>query len=401
MILLYNVVRSFFGGEEKASAYLHMTQGSAQMRAWGTDEFLNISSDVLIMSGDEIISSGNAKFIIEFFDGSIMRMNGNTDVVFTEIMDGGENSSNVSLMVVDGEVWFNKVYKDTAKATKFFVVTSKSNVKAESSSVFEVESGAEDAVRVLEGEDIVVDVMSQDGKKAVATETVGVGQEVVFGEKAMERYWQFQSPNVLVAIADSFKQSDWYIWNRQEDMKPTKFEKSTNGYSFVKVEPEIVAGTESGSGLLTGSGDITGSGATTTGETIPEEEPTIGVSLPAPTVSDVSGVTQKNDTGVFETSSNPAIIAGGVPENAQAVYVNDYKLLKFKVGDKVWKYYANASYGLMQKGENVYKVYYTDAEGNKSETLIVKVKYTPQEETPPATGSGSTGSGSTESGSTL
>lgn len=404
MILLFNLAKSFFGGEEKASAYLHVVSGSAQVKAWGTEEFLNISSDVLVMSGDEIVSSGNAKFIVEYFDGSIMRMDGNTDVVFTEIMDGGDKNSSVSLMLVDGNLWFNKVYKDTAKATKFFIVTSKANIIADSASVFEVESGMEDAVRVLDGDDVSMDIMDQEGKKAVETEVIGIGQEVVLSEKAMDRYWKYQSPNVLVAISDSFKVGDWYTWNKQEDMKPTQFEKSTNGYSFVKVEPELLSGsTLTGSGVLIGS-EVTGSGATGSGSTLETAETTetvatVNANLSAPTFTDVSGVTQKDDAGSYVVKVNPAIIAGGVPDDAQAVYVNDYKLQKFKVGDKTWKYYANASYGLMKKGDNVYQVYCTDASGNKSQILVVKVKYTPEETPPPSTGSGATGSGSTGSGS--
>ncbi len=95
-----------------------------------------------------------------------------------------------------------------------------------------------------------------------------------------------------------------------------------------------------------------------------------------PGIVSVAGGTQKDANGYYVVKSNPATLMGSA-SGAAKVVVNGYELQKYQSGSGTWSYYANADFGLMKEGENTYEIYSLDAEGNKSEVLIVKVIYAP------------------------
>ncbi|MFA6992082.1 MAG: hypothetical protein WC269_02260, partial [Candidatus Gracilibacteria bacterium] len=105
-VLLFNLVKSFFDGGKSEAAYMHIVDGAVQMRTWGTDDFLTLTNDALIMEGDEIAVSSGAKVIVEFFDGTILRLKGGSDIAFEKMQTSGEESS-VGLILVDGDMWVN------------------------------------------------------------------------------------------------------------------------------------------------------------------------------------------------------------------------------------------------------------------------------------------------------
>lgn len=378
MVLLIKLWNAFFGDETVRAAYMHIVEGDAQMKTWGTEEFFKVMDDTVIVQGDELVTSGGSKVIVEFLDGTIMRLDGGTDVTFEEI-DFENDEPLISVLLVDGGVWFNKIYRSTEATT---VNVKMSNVQARSNdaSIFALENSVNDVVRVFGGEDIDVDIFDEEGAKVVETEVVGVGQEVIFTDAALERYWQFQSPSIIDAVSDEFKKTDWYTWNRLEDRKPTKIEVSPDGSQIVKVEPQVLEDEE-----LTEEEDVTAEDEadkeenSVEGEDISKDDKEEGEKqvesgkLSAPTITSVSGGTVKDANGFYNVKSRLATIVGGAPAGATKITVNGYVLQKFQPGDTTWTYYANADYALMKMGENIYEVVAEDAEGNKSAVLTVKV----------------------------
>lgn len=395
VILAYNLYNAFTGADVKKSAYLHILSGNAKMKTWGTNDFFSITSDPVIMQGDEVQSSSDGKFIVEFFDGTLLRMDGNTSLVFTSIDSGSEPA--ITLQLLDGRVWINKVYRETGK-TLITVNTKNLQIVSSKGNIFEVETIATDqAVRVFsgDGKDLDINVMDKEGKKAVETDTLGVGQEIVVTPAALEKYWAYQSPSVINAISDEFKKTDFYLWNEYEDKSPTKFEKSMDGDKFVKVEPEVVP-TVVEEVVVTPEGDAEtvdpktpGTEAkvdekTETPANATTQDPKLAVpKLAAPTLLSVGGITKPATDGSYTVSANPAILKGEVPAGTQKVTVNDFELKKFQPGAKSWTYYANADYGFMKEGENIYKVYALDDKGNKSDVLEFKVIYSKSTTPPP------------------
>lgn len=364
LVLAFSLFKSFFGDDLRKGAYLHIVDGSVQMRTWGTDQFFDLSADALILQGDEIKTSADAKVIVEFFDGTILRIAFGSDVIFTGIVDD-DDSKKFEILLVDGNLWFNKVYKDVKK-TQIVVKTSDVVVTSNDVNIFSIENEFEDVVRVQFGADLAVEVLDQDENKAIADEALGVGQMALFNAESLSKYRQFLSPNVVMAIDDDFKNTPWYLWNEAEDKAPTQFVKF-NGQSaeFLKVEPQVTLPDEVMQPALV----IDTSG---------ESEPVLFAALSKPVITSVAGVTQTNAEGFYFVTRRVATLTGTVSGAAQMV-VNGYTLQKFKPNDTIWSYFANADFGLMKAGENIYEVYALSADGKKSESIFVKVLYQPQE----------------------
>lgn len=383
VVLLFNLWKSVFGSEPQKAAYLHFVKGDAQMKAWGTEEFFSLGSDTVVMEGDEIVTSSDAEVIMEFFDGTIMRIDGDTNFLL-ESVDDESSEPLIGVILKDGSLWFNRLYKGTS-GTTLTVNMDGVNVDAANASVFELENNNNKVVRTLRVFDdsgLAVDILDQDGAKVVESENVSVGQQIVFTDKVLEKYWAHNSPSVISEIADSFKSEPWYVWNMREDRTPTLFEKQVvNGAEGFKVVPpkEIEGVTD----------DETGKTDESVVEDVPTKtEPTdakdqFSAKVPKPTITSVAGLSAPDDKGVYQVTSRVTTLIGTV-SNATKFFVNGYELKKFKAGDKTWTYYANFDYGFMKEGANTYEIYAMDAEGNKSETLIIKVFYTKQADAPAA-----------------
>jgi len=84
-------------------------------------------------------------------------------------------------------------------------------------------------------------------------------------------------------------------------------------------------------------------------------------------------------------------ITGEAPPNTAAILVNDYRLQLFQAGGKTWSYLANAKYGNLVEGENIFSVTALDKDGNRSAPRSITIIYEPV--------GGSLGSGTTISSS--
>ncbi|MEK7672941.1 MAG: FecR domain-containing protein [Patescibacteria group bacterium] len=384
-ILGFKLWKVFFGEENAKAAYLHLVEGTAEMKAWGTDDFFAISGDSLVMQGDEIRSSSDAKIIVEFTGGTIMRMDANTEVSF-DLMESDDESQTFDLKLLDGAVWFNLAHRDAAGDLELTVNTENLVVHSNQASTFEVQAGDEEATRVLsvyDNEGLLVDILSKDKENVVESENIGIGQQIVFNQAVLDKYWAYQAPTVLAALDPEFQGSAWYLWNLKEDNAPTKFQRTADGTGFIRVEPEVTGVASGEEATMSGvvSGAVVPSGQT------PSAQPSAAVSgqpsgatsstLKSPTVVSVAGVTKVDAQGKYQSKSRVTTLTGNV-SGAEKVTVNGYTLTKFKPGDTTWSYFANADFGLMKAGDNTYEVIAYDAAGTKSSSLVIKVFYEPQ-----------------------
>ncbi len=388
LVLIFNLWKIIFGGGDNFDAYMHFVEGSAKIRPWNTEGYSTQSSDLVIRPGDQVITSADARVIVEFFDGTIMRMDGNTELTFQEI-DGESDEPELSVVLSEGKLWFNKVYKDT-KDTNLTVVLNNVEVQADNSSIFSVDNDFDETVRGIHGDDVVVDVKNPDDGKVVDSETIGVGQEIILTNGVLRRYWQYESPDAITKISDVFERSDWYLWNIEEDESPTRFRKDDDAEGqFVEVEPVSVSETDPGdedeedeeNSEDDEEDEDTADDSEDEEVEDPEEDDEAEVSgnLSAPSISSVGGSSGLNDDGLYVVSSGSLATLQGSVQGAAKVVVNGYTLQQFTPGSSSWTYYANADYGYMQPGENTYRVHAEDADGNKSEELVVKVLYQVQD----------------------
>lgn len=374
-VLLFNLWRALFAPVSEEAAYMHIVEGSVQLKVWGTEDYFALDSDTLIMQGDALKTDGGSKVIVEFFDGTIMRIDSASELVFNSI-DHDTKTPEINVSLEEGDLWFNKVYKNSVD-TNVVVDMGDIIVNSELASVFMLSSSNEGkAVRVANvfdsNEGLMVSVMSEDGSSVVESEKIGIAQEIVFTSDVLARYWKFQSPTVLRGIADQFKTTEWYAWNLGEDESPSQTVREAGGtenVGLIPVESQKITPGEEDLIEVEPEEDVVDE------EVIAEEEPVVKLgSLSAPVMISVSGSTEKDSNGFYVVRSNPATLFGSV-SGATNVVVNGYTLSKFKSGDSGWTYYANADYNLLVEGENLYEIYALDADGNKSEVTTVKVFY--------------------------
>lgn len=412
-VLLFNLWRAFFPSSQPKAAYLHIVEGSAQMKAWGTESFFNLSTDSVVMQGDRIRSSADAKFIVEFYDGTLMRIGGNADIGF-DVIDDKSDVPRMSLHLFAGDVWFDMMNRTSGPAD---VEVTMNNIiaKSNNATVFELENQGDQIARVIavsQNDGLSVDVLDESGSKVVESEKIGVGQEINFKSDVLKAYWAHQSPTVLAAIADDFKQSDWYLWNIKEDDTPTVFEKTVGpgGISFVKVAPQVVqpdpstvVTPDAGTTVLPDGTVVDANGQPIVSSTVdasktpiatPTTTPTTPVVAPTnagspaesatvskPEIISVAGGVKPDASGVYKVTSRVTTLSGTI-KGADKVVVNGYTLTKFKAGSTSWSYFANADFGLMKAGDNIYEIYGLDANGKKGESIIIHVYYTPQAAAP-------------------
>jgi len=381
VVLVFNLFKSLFVNDSSAGAYLHIVEGNVQLKTWGTEAFLDLGSDAVVYRGDEIKTSNGAKVIMEFPDGTVMRIGGGSDLVLEE-MDTEDAEPSIEVVLVDGALWFNKVFKNTA-TTDLAVEMSNVTVHSTGATVFEVENDFDEIVRVFSGETLGVDVKDSD-EKVVDTVDVAVGQEATFTEKVLQRFWQHQSPGILVALSDEFKEGDWYQFNLVEDKNPTEFViNADNSGQFVVKEPEVLVTEEVDDSEEVDEETDTEESPEDPVEDPEEEEEQLDLGpLGTPAVISVSGGTQLDANGFYVVKGNPATLYGSI-EGAEKVVVNNYTLQRFSPGDTNWTYYANADFDLMQPGENSYDVYAVAPDGTKSATVTVKVYYDPPQPVAP------------------
>ncbi|MBL4694585.1 hypothetical protein JKY72_04420 [Candidatus Gracilibacteria bacterium] len=382
-VLLLNFWQAIFGVDTRQGAFMHIVDGSVEMKTWGTDEFFDLNADALLIQGDEILTSANGQLIVEFMDGTLMRVGAGSDVVLQEIDLESDNPS-LSVLLVDGSLWFNKIYKDTG-STKIIVKMSNSELISTGSTIFALENEFDESVRVLHGDDVRVDVFAEDVEKVVESEDLGIGQEIVLTDKVLERFWANQSPTVVNGISDEFNESSWFEWNNVEDETPTEFEKTGFFASndFEKVDPEelveviepsedeVVVDAE----VVDGEVEVSEIEAPVEEEAVVEDAVPTLPPLSTPVISEVGGSTETR-AGVYVVPGRLASLKGTVA-GASKVVVNGYTLSKFTAGDTTWAYFANADFSLMHRGDNTYEIYSVDASGKKSASLFVKVLHEP------------------------
>lgn len=372
LVLGFQVFRFIFPGTEKDAVYMYTANGSASIKMWGTSDFAKAYSGTKILQGDEIRTAKDSKVIVKVFDGTLIRLSGDTYVTFNEIFsDGGKND--VQLILNEGEVWVNKT-QATSSDTNFVLSVGKLDVKPVGT-VFDVSrvTGV-DSVRVMYGA-IVVDVYSEDGGTAVDHIDVDEGNEAIFDAEKMAKFWAFQAPNVVVPLSDGFKGTPWYAWNIAEDEAPT----------------DLVASPTIGYGEESNEVSPVESAVVPTETVVPVVPETAAISpvvtyglLTTPKVLSVNGVVytaSQLEAGVAVDTVVVKVV--GEVTGAEKVLVNSYQLQKFvpSAGKETFIYWANGNSSNMKAGENLYNVYGIASDGTKSGVATFKLIYTPKAET--------------------
>jgi len=394
-VLAFQLFRVFFVSHEKDAVYMYVANGSASIKIWGTDEFSRAYSGTQILQGDEVKTSEDSRVVLKVFDGTLIRLSGDTYITFNEIYsDGGNND--VQIILNEGEVWVNKT-QATSSGTKFILTVGSLNVTPVGT-VFNVSKNADkEVVRVIYGA-VSIDVNSQDGGTAVDHIDVDAGNEAVFDQERMTKFWAFQAPNVVTALAEDFKTTPWYAWNIGEDEAPTDFaisvienelnsglESDDNNDAEFNIEPEINVGTDPESNIGSDETDLgTVESSIISGDTSSSSFINYGP-LTTPKVLTINGVSYTPEQLSAGVNVDVDVVkVSGEITGAEKIVVNYYTLQRFvpSSGKETFIYWANGKSSNMKAGENTYTVYGIASDGTKSPSTTFKLIYTPKEPIP-------------------
>lgn len=334
---------------EEKEIYMYLAQGNSRILPWGTGEWERAYNGTRILQGDAVKTQQGSRIVVEFYEDHFVRLDQNSEVVFNEIRDNG-GTLDVSLILREGKMWIND-NDSSDQPIRFTVRTNHTEINT-ISTIYEVEQDENELIRVIRGK-VEVDIyVDEDGtQNKVDTIQVGVGQEATITESALRKFAQRQSPSVVDALSDTFKESNFYRWNMAEDKNPTDFT-VIGGSDAIFDEPA----TEDASEILEEDEGISGLA-----------RPTVTVPSTLTFTTNESTLTIRGTTSAESQKMMVDISAGGTTDT--------YELNLYISGNTDWSYGVSESSGTLQKGENVYKFYSLDENGDPSSKTTLTVTY--------------------------
>ncbi|MBU1992839.1 MAG: FecR family protein [Patescibacteria group bacterium] len=351
LVLSYQLYVTITEEVTEDKVYVHVAAGKAKFLPWGTSNWQNVYSGMNLLPGDALRTSKEGRAVLEFFNGSYVRLESNSEIILQEVVREDE-FDNMTLVLNDGEIWIDE-HADIGKTSAFSVRTQ--NVLFRSvGTTFDVANDDFEGVRVMRGKVNAEIIIYEEGEEVVVeTIEVGIGQEVLLSETEILDLKARKSLNVLAAISDEFEDADWYQWNMKEDLTPTNF----------------VA-------------DVTEEGE------IPQER----VAVRPMEVDDDFEDTDPPGFPVIlepadenrEVAKGPVTISGTTDPDTQKIIIETitegdserYTLSKYIPGSTTWSYTVSEGYGNLKPGENRYLIYAVDEALNESTPSELVVNYT-------------------------
>jgi hypothetical protein len=365
-VLGFRLLYSYFWSAEGDGAYLYVVEGQAQIKMWGTDDYVKAYDGTRVLQGDEVYVARDSKVVVDFYDQMVVRLNGATEVIFNEIYDEGGDIE-VDAILKNGEMWVNKTSASGAGAD-FSVLSGDILVKLSGGGgvIFDIEN-LDDAevVRVFYGE-VETDVYSQNGGTIVDHVIIDEGNQAIFDQAALGRFWKFQAPNVIENITSDFLGTPWYTWNLLEDEDPSDY------YYEEVVEEEVVEE------AIPEIEEVSEVETEVVEPEVVELEPLELGPLSTPVILEVNG--QVWDDSMFEegleVEAEPIKVVGSV-SGAEQVVINGYTLQRFEPveGEEAIVYWMAVEYENLSEGENIYEVYALSPDGVRSVSSFFKVIY--------------------------
>ncbi|MBA4336634.1 hypothetical protein C0416_02565 [bacterium] len=344
VVLGYQLWSTIQGPEDESDIYVYVAQGSAKILPWGAGEWGLVYNGTRLLQEDSIKTQAGGRVVVELFNDHYVRLDERTEVTFSDIKKSGEGYE-INVRLIEGKIWINSD-ENSETPVKFTVSTDHTMIKTVST-VYGVEQTSQgEAVRVLKGS-ILADVMIEEDGEARKVETlnIGVGQQAVLNKDAIEAYTKRESPSVIDAVSDEFRDSSFYKWNMAEDQNPTDFSLGGGNTDSMMFD-----------------GDSTADADTEEGD------------LAKPLVTTPSTLT-------FATSESSLTIRGTTVALTQKMMVDvssddgsdNYELNLYVPGNTEWSFAVSQAAGTLNQGLNTYRFYALgegESKSGKTELII-------------------------------
>jgi len=353
----WNLLSSLLIGESEVlsneKVFLEIETGSAKAMTDSDSSWKNVPSSIYLYEGESVKTLSDGRITLSFFDQSLARLDKSSEVSLKSLSREGVIGS-IDLELSDGKLWVN-VDEASGMDTDFTVDTGIINLKTSGGIMVVSYPGT---IYVLEGS-AEVDILHEGN--VVKNVTVGVGQQLVVDDKIATDLAENLTKEILFALDDSLKTSNWYRWNRQKD----GLDSIDTSLDNIKDTPlDDISNT-----------DIKAEVDDSTAEVIEDEEleeEDFSDDTEAPSLPQIKSPGSNNDTVILDGVVQK--IQGTVSDDTAAVIVNDYRLGLFKAGDGEFIYTANIDFNNLKVGENKYEIIAEDKAGNKSEAATITLE---------------------------
>lgn len=406
--MLYGLVRLFMwvssaGTDQRAPAQVQVERGGTANVMIDGGEVQAVQDGLPLYPGDTLSTGGNGHVRLSFFDGTLMRLDEDTElkIVSSEQASDGESFLEVSL--TRGQIWLlapaasgSLVRTVTTAAFTFsFAERTEAVVSLRSASVYD-------------GAGLGAEVRLKSG----ATVLVGEGQTLVLPDDDASigsDPYQYRSP---LAAGDPV--AAFLMASRQAANVAAPAGSASSGVvSSAVIGSATLALATPTEGASIESGTVTVSGtvgegvvrvrvngyqaalnletkafsqelAVENGELVISVEAldekglvlaqlqrtvTATVStLPSPTIT-----APARDGQIYRTQATEITLRGGVPSGTQAVEVNGYRLQLYKPGSTTWSYLARTDLGNLVAGRNEFRVVAYNAASKASPAAVLVI----------------------------
>ncbi len=419
-------VLSFFDSSigRKTATILTVRSGDSVQVSLQGGEWQRGESSLKLYAGDSVVVRGNSDALLSFFDGTKVRLEPGSEVSVVESNRLPESTSNIGLTLKSGRVWASTASlasftgSITRKiATENFVVS----MPAESQVLI-----SSSLVNVVRASNLGAHLDFTIPKVSVPDIYIGEGQFFSFTDAtktALEHGkdpYMFRDPVTQQLLKDEFLISSYALFTTlSNDIKTEAELSSSRATSPVANDDVVLVSPQNNAKISTKTVKVNGSvservaSLRVNGQNIvinpdrtfsvevnvsKERKVTVKVEaedqqgiLLASLERVVENVSETNvepvrikspvaSGGTLKTSQQEIEITGEAPVGTKTIVVNDYTLQLFKPGSKTWSYLASTKLGNLQKGTNIFTIYATDADDNRSVARSIIIEYTEVEE---------------------
>lgn len=335
---------------------LELESGSAKAMNEANPEWTSVRSGLDLFEGEKVRTQSDGRLTLDFFDGTIARLDKSSEIEFVAL-EQDDTSTNIELSLngESGSVWINN--SEVLGSQTLSVRTEGFVAHAEAGSIFSIT--APHSLYVIKG-GVQADIMEDE--KIIKTANVGIGQQLLLTDALIADLSEGLNKEILFALDDDFKTSNWYRWNQQkEGTSLTEDEEADSNAEEEDPNSETTGGDEEDPTDEENDPDDTDENEDEAEE---DEDDSEGPATPQITKPSSNG-------GKITLSLKEQIISGTVSADTQKVVVNGYQLSKYVPGSKTFTYSAKTSLNNLKVGENTYSVVAIDEAGNKSKTASI------------------------------
>ncbi len=337
--------------EKKDEATLTLYKGDAEVLEWGQTDAEEASDAQLILEGDQVSTLADSWATLEFYDGSKVRLDQNTQLTLTEV-EIAEESEQVLLELIEGRIWvYHEVEND--QPLDIQIKTAVMNIQSVQGQYLVAHQGQQEALFVYEGP-VTTEYMERSAEARVIETVVLSSGEMSLLDEATQTALQAREDVTLVEPV-------------REDMFTDSFVRWSKGEEVVEEEPVVEEDEEDEE--ITEEETETPEEETIEEEEEPVVEPEATTGLKISIVSPASGSTIQKDAIALEGQ-----ITSGTASTVTVTWSGNgipYTLSSFTAGSSTFRYVADTDYANYALGSNTYTIVAYDENGQASNTVII------------------------------